>query len=53
MFTAEPEEGISSSRLQNGYYVFVSMGLTCYNGASEICGLEDMLDFCLWFCFIP
>lgn len=45
MFTAQPEEGISSSRSQNGYYVFVALVLTCYNGTSKIHVLEDMLDF--------
>lgn len=44
MFTAQPQEGISSSRSQNGCCVFVALVLTCYDGTSKICVLEDMLD---------
>ena len=49
MFTAQPEEGILSSKSQNGDYVFVVVVLTCYNGTSKICVLEDTVDFAFGF----
>lgn len=45
MFTAQPKEGISFSRSQNVYFIFVALMLTCCNGTSKVCVLEDMLDF--------
>lgn len=49
MFTAQPEEGISSSRSQNSYYIFVDLVLTCNNGTYKICVLKDNVEFAFGF----
>lgn len=43
------KEGISSSRSQNSYYVFVDLVLTCYNGTYKMCVLEDNVEFAFGF----
>lgn len=49
VFTAQPEEGISSSRSQNSYYIFVDLVLTCDNGTYKMCVLEDNVEFAFGF----